>query len=59
VVNGLVSTELEEQISRWSQLGEFVMPDTSFYIRHPDKRSQCSIGLWSDDDTEDRYLATA
>jgi hypothetical protein len=51
VVNGLVSTELnertaafgaavaalEEQISRWSQLGEFVMPDTSFYIRHPDK----------------------
>jgi PIN domain len=51
VVNGLVSTELnertaafgaavaavEEQISRWSRLGEFVMPDTSFYITHPDK----------------------
>ena len=50
VVNGLVSTELtertaafgaavaavKEQISRWSQLGEFVMPDTSFYITHPD-----------------------
>jgi hypothetical protein len=50
VVNGLVSTELterveafkaaiaamEEQINRWSQLGEFIMPDTSFYIEHPD-----------------------
>jgi hypothetical protein len=51
VVNGLVSTELneratafgaavaalEEQISCWSRLGEFVMPDTSFYVTHPDK----------------------
>ena len=51
VVNGLVSTELDqrvaafeeaikaldEQINRWSGLMDFVMPDSSFYIHHPDK----------------------
>jgi rRNA-processing protein FCF1 len=51
VVNGLVSTELDqriaafeeaikaldEQINRWSGLMDFVMPDTSFYIQHSQK----------------------
>lgn len=51
VVNGLVSTELDQrvadfevaikaldqQINRWSGLAEFVMPDSSFYIQHHDK----------------------
>ena len=51
VVNGMVNTELqervtafksavaalEEQISRWSALEHFIMPDTSFYIQHDAK----------------------
>ncbi len=51
VVNGMVRTQLqervtafesavaalEEQISRWSGLGQFIMPDTSFYIQHDAK----------------------
>ena len=51
VVNGLVSTELDqriaafdeavraldEQINRWSILGDFVVPDSSFFIEHPEK----------------------
>ena len=28
---------LEAQIERWSRPGAFVVPDTSFYIEHPDK----------------------
>lgn len=51
VVNGLVSTELDQrvaafeeaiktlndQMNRWSMLGEFVVPDSSFYIQHSEK----------------------
>jgi len=51
VVNGLLAVELEErvaafdagitalqnQILRWSGYEHYVMPDTSFYIHHPDK----------------------
>ena len=29
--------ELEVQIKRWSRPGMFVLPDTSMFIRHPDK----------------------
>jgi rRNA-processing protein FCF1 len=50
-VNGLVSLELDErvtafdaaiqalrsQILRWSGYGHYVVPDTSFYVHHPDK----------------------
>lgn len=50
-VNGLVSTEMEqrvttfeeviktieEQIQRWALVGDFLVPDTSFFIKHPDK----------------------
>jgi hypothetical protein len=28
---------VREQIERWSRAGVFVVPDTSFYITHPDK----------------------
>lgn len=51
VVNGLVSTELDQRVAafeeaiktlnyrmnRWSMLGEFVVPDSSFYIQHSEK----------------------
>ena len=51
VVNGLVSTELDQrvaafevavktlndQMNRWSMLGEFAVPDSSFYIQHSEK----------------------
>jgi rRNA-processing protein FCF1 len=51
VVNGLVSLELDERvvafdtaikaiqslINRWSRVGDFVVPDTSFYINHEHK----------------------
>src|SRR5438128_922979 len=30
-------TALREQIERWSRPGEFVVPDTSFYITHGEK----------------------
>ncbi len=29
--------ELRQRIERWSRPGEFVVPDTSFYVTHPDK----------------------
>jgi hypothetical protein len=29
--------DLEHQIGRWAQLGEFTVADTSFFIEHPDK----------------------
>jgi len=59
VVNGLVSTELdqrvaafdeaisalEKQISRWSRLGDFIVPDSSFYIEHKDKVEQADFAL--------------
>lgn len=51
VVNDLVSLELDERVKgfdaaiktlkderdRWTRAGVLVVPDTSFYIRHPDK----------------------
>src|SRR5262249_19310639 len=51
VVNGLVSAELDqrvaafdeaikalnEQMNRWALLGDFVVPDSSFFIKHPQK----------------------
>jgi hypothetical protein len=51
VVNALVSTELDQRVAafeeatrtlddqmrRWSMLGEFVVPDSSFYIQHSKK----------------------
>jgi hypothetical protein len=51
VVNGLLALELEERVAafdagiaalqnqllRWSGYEHYVMPDTSFYIHHPDK----------------------
>jgi len=51
VVNDLVSLELDERVKdfdaaiktlkderdRWARAGVLVIPDTSFYIRHPDK----------------------
>ena len=57
VVNGLVSTELDQrvgafqeaikalddQINRWSGLMDFVMPDSSFYIQHPHKLEQADF----------------
>jgi hypothetical protein len=58
VVNGLVSLELDErvadfeaaikpvqgQIARWSAYGHYVVPDTSFYIRHKDKLTEVDFG---------------
>jgi hypothetical protein len=64
VLNGMVSLELshrvdafaatvrdlDEQIGRWAVLGEFVVPDTSFYIHHPDKLKDVDfrplLGIW-------------
>jgi hypothetical protein len=51
VVNGLISLELDERmaafeaaikapqslVDRWSMVGDFVLPDTSFYINHEHK----------------------
>lgn len=51
VVNDLVSLELDQRVAdfddaiktlqsereRWSRMGYLVLPDSSFYIRHPDK----------------------
>jgi len=66
VLNGMVSLELhhrvdafaaavedlERQIERWAVLGEFVVPDTSFYIHHPDKLEDVDfrplLGIWED-----------
>ena len=65
VVNGLVSLEvrhrqdafkaateaLSEQIKQWSQPGAFVVPDTSFYMRH-DKLEEADfaplVKVWED-----------
>jgi hypothetical protein len=58
VVNGLVSLELDErveafdaaikalgrQIKRWSAYSHYVVPDTSFYIEHPDKLEEVDFG---------------
>jgi len=57
-LNGLVSLELtqrvaafeaaikalEAQIGRWSKYGHVVVPDTSFYIHHPDKVREVDFG---------------
>jgi hypothetical protein len=68
VLNGLVSLELnrrvdafdaavkalEEQIQRWSRLGAFVAPDTSFYIEHESKLEDLDLDfrpllqIWED-----------
>jgi rRNA-processing protein FCF1 len=58
VVNELVSLEIDQQvealdaaikaldsqIKRWSLSGEFVMPDSSFYVRHEKKLEEADIG---------------
>ena|SRR5437660_74059 len=58
VVNGLVSLELDQrvdafdhaikalagQIGRWSRYSYFVVPDTSFYIEHPQKLEAADFG---------------
>jgi hypothetical protein len=58
VVNGLVALELHErveafdaaikallgQIRRWSAYGHYVVPDTSFYIEHPEKLEEADFG---------------
>jgi PIN domain len=58
VLNGLVSLELDEraedfeaavkalqgQIARWSGYGHYVIPDTSFCIRHKDKLEDADFG---------------
>jgi hypothetical protein len=58
-VNGLVSLELDERVTafdaaiqalrsqmlRWSGYEHFVMPDTSFYIKHQDKLEESDIPL--------------
>ncbi len=58
VVNGLVSLELDQrvaafdeaikaltgQIGRWSSYRQFVVPDTSFYIEHPQKLEVADFG---------------
>jgi hypothetical protein len=58
VVNGLVSLEirqraddfaaavkaLDNQINRWSSYAHFVVPDTSFFIEHPDKLKDVDFG---------------
>lgn len=57
VVNGLVSLELEERVAaldaaiktlqslatRWSRVGDFVLPDTSFYINHEQKLREADL----------------
>lgn len=57
-VNGLVSLELDQrveafdaavkaldaQIRRWSQYSHFVVPDTGFYIKHPQKLEEADFG---------------
>jgi hypothetical protein len=57
-VNGLVSLELDERVAafdaaieavkgqthRWSGYGHYVVPDTSFYIEHPDKLEDTDFG---------------
>ena len=67
VVNGLVLTELDQrvaafeealkalddQINRWSGLMDFVTPDSSFFIQHPDKLEQVDFAslldlAWTD-----------
>jgi len=66
VVNGLVSLELDQrvaafdeaikaladQIGRWSRSGAFVVPDSSFYIEHPEKLEVTDfaplVGVWED-----------
>jgi rRNA-processing protein FCF1 len=58
VVNGLVSLELDQrveafdeavkaldrQITRWSAYATFAVPDSSFYIQHPDKLEDADFG---------------
>jgi rRNA-processing protein FCF1 len=58
VINSLVSLELDqrvetfnaaiksldEQVERWSLSGVFVMPDSSFYIRHDKKLEEADVG---------------
>lgn len=58
MLNGLVSLELDRrvtdfdeairalqgQILRWSGYERFVMPDTSFYIQHPDRLEDLDTG---------------
>lgn len=43
---------LDEQIKRWSEPGVFVMPDSSFYIHHPDKVEEAQfaplVTVWED-----------
>jgi hypothetical protein len=59
VVNGLVARELDEraaafnealvalerQIQRWSRLGTFIVPDSSFYIHHQEKLEEADFAL--------------
>jgi hypothetical protein len=67
MLNGLVSLELDQrvtdfdeaikalqgQILRWSGYERFVIPDTSFYIRHKDKLEDIDAGaLFSDPHTD-------
>ncbi|AHH98747.1 PIN domain-containing protein [Kutzneria albida] len=56
-VNGLLNIEfdqrlaaleaardaVEQQIQRWSRVGEFVVPDTSFYINHKEKLEEADF----------------
>lgn len=69
LVNGLVSVEIDhrmaafaeacaavdEQIKLWTQLGTFVVPDTSVYIKHDQKLEELDfahlIGVWGDQST--------
>jgi hypothetical protein len=58
VLNALVSQELDQrvtafeaaitaldaQVRRWSAYGHFVVPDTGFYIRHPEKLEAVEFG---------------
>jgi hypothetical protein len=36
--------DLDAQIRRWSQYSHFVLPDTGFYIKHPQKLEEADFG---------------